>query len=118
MKRFSITVAALAALALSNANASAHAMLDSANPPVGSSQAAAPKEVVLTFTSNIEPAFSTIEVRSASGAAMQTGKAAGKGAQLRVGLKSLPPGTYTVTWRALSVDTHRTQGNFTFRVGP
>ncbi|MSP32816.1 MAG: hypothetical protein EXR03_08360 [Pseudolabrys sp.] len=27
-------------------------------------------------------------------------------------------GTYKVIWRVLSVDTHRSQGNFTFRVGP
>ena len=39
------------------------------------------------------------------------------GTELRVPLKALPPGTYQVTWRVLSVDTHRTQGNFTFHVG-
>ena len=38
--------------------------------------------------------------------------------QLRVSLKALPPGSYKVIWRVLSVDTHRTEGNFTFRVGP
>ena len=32
--------------------------------------------------------------------------------------KPLSPGTYKVIWRVLSVDTHRTQGNFSFRVGP
>ena len=39
-------------------------------------------------------------------------------AQLRVPLKAMPPGTYKVIWRVLSVDTHRAQGDFTFRVGP
>jgi hypothetical protein len=50
---------------------------------------------------------------------MQTGKAAlGSGpTELRVALKPLPPGTYKVIWRVLSVDTHRTQGEFTFSVG-
>ena len=33
-------------------------------------------------------------------------------------IPDLPPGTYKVIWRVLSVDTHRTQGDFTFRVGP
>jgi len=37
---------------------------------------------------------------------------------LRVALKPLPAGTYKVIWRVLSVDTHRTNGSFTFRVGP
>lgn len=36
---------------------------------------------------------------------------------MRIGLKSLPQGTYRVRWHVLSVDTHKTEGNFTFRVG-
>ena len=31
---------------------------------------------------------------------------------------SIPPGVYTVRWRVVSVDTHATQGDFSFRVGP
>ena len=111
-----LIIAALMAL-LTSAAALAHAMLDSANPRVGSSQAAAPREVALTFTEKLEPAFSTIEVRNANGAVVSIGKAVAKGTQMRGALKSLPPGTYTVKWRVLSVDTHRTQGDFTFRVG-
>jgi methionine-rich copper-binding protein CopC len=42
----------------------------------------------------------------------------GNTAQLRVPLKDLAPGTYTVIWRVLSVDTHRSKGEFSFRVGP
>ena len=33
-------------------------------------------------------------------------------------IPDLPPGTYKVIWRVLSVDTNRTEGDFTFRVGP
>jgi hypothetical protein len=36
---------------------------------------------------------------------------------MRVGLKPLGPGSYKVHWRALSVDTHTTQGTFSFHVG-
>jgi copper resistance protein C len=36
---------------------------------------------------------------------------------MRVGLKPLSPGTYRVRWHVLSVDTHRTEGSFTFHVG-
>jgi methionine-rich copper-binding protein CopC len=39
------------------------------------------------------------------------------GNTMRVGLKSLPAGTYHVRWRALTVDTHKTEGSFTFSVG-
>ena len=96
-------------------------MLDRAMPPVGSSQSAAPREVVLTFTEDLEGAFSTIEVRNEAGAVVSSGKAqvdAKQRTQLRVALKALGPGTYKVIWRVLSVDTHRTQGDFTFHVGP
>jgi hypothetical protein len=37
---------------------------------------------------------------------------------LRVSLPKLVPGTYRVTWRVLSVDTHVTEGDFTFAVVP
>jgi hypothetical protein len=101
------------------ATAFAHAMLDHASPKVGSSSPAAPHEVALWFTENLEPAFSTIEVRNESGALVSSGKAhLGARNELRVGLKALSPGTYKVSWRVLSVDTHRTQGDFSFRVGP
>ena len=88
-------------------------------PTVGSTVAQAPKEVVLWFTNQLEPAFSSIDVRDEKGAAVTSGKAAlgGDRTQLRVPLKALPAGTYKVIWRVLSVDTHRTQGDFTFRVG-
>ncbi len=121
MKRFSFIIAALSPLMFSTAPALAHAMLNHAMPPVGSSQTAAPPEVVLSFTEDLEPAFSAIEVRSESGAVMSSGNAhvdPKQHTQLRVALKPLPPGTYKVIWRVLSVDTHRTQGDFTFRVGP
>jgi methionine-rich copper-binding protein CopC len=110
-----------AALMAAPGMAHAHAMLDHAMPPVGSSQSGAPRDVVLTFTEELEGAFSTIEVRSESGALVSNGKAqvdAKQRTQLRVPLKALGPGTYKVSWRVLSVDTHRTQGDFTFKVGP
>ena len=99
--------------------AKAHAFLDHASPRVGNTVTSAPREVVLWFTQKLEPAFSSIEVRNEQGATVTAGKATvvGDRTQLRVPLKALPPGSYKVIWRVLSVDTHRTEGNFTFRVG-
>ena len=98
--------------------AQAHAFLDHASPRVGSTVNPAPKEMVLWFTQKLEPAFSSIEVRNEQGASMTAGKATvgGDRTQLRVSLKALPPGNYKVLWRVLSVDTHRTQGDFNFSV--
>jgi methionine-rich copper-binding protein CopC len=112
-------IAAIALVLASTGATVAHALLDHATPRVGSSVASAPKEVVLTFTERLEPAFSSIEVRNEQGASVNAGKATvgSDRTQLRVPLKQLPAGTYKVIWQVLSVDTHRTQGNFTFRVG-
>jgi methionine-rich copper-binding protein CopC len=121
MHRIALIAAFLSAQLFGALPASAHAMLDHATPAVGSTVTAAPKQVVLWFTETLEPAFSTIEVRNASGVAVQAGKATLDPAnrmQLRVPLKPLGPGTYKVIWRVLSVDTHRTEGDFSFHVGP
>ena len=101
--------------------AHAHAHLDHAMPGVGSTVTPAPREVVIFFTEALEGKFSSIVVRDAKGAAVQDGVAGldpGNRAQLRIKLKPLPPGTYKVFWRILSVDTHRSQGAFSFRVRP
>jgi methionine-rich copper-binding protein CopC len=96
--------------------AHAHAYLDHASPRVGGSVRAAPREVTLWFSQKIEPSFSSAQVRDSAGARVDQGARA-DGAVLHVPVKSLPPGTYKVHWRVLSVDTHTTEGNFTFRVG-
>ena len=112
-----IAVALLALWPVGTTVAQAHAFLDHAEPRVGSTVQSAPHELSLSFTEELEPAFSTVEVRDANGARVDQGKAQISGNTMRVGLKSLPPGTYRVRWQALSVDTHKTEGSFTFHVG-
>jgi hypothetical protein len=111
-----VTTALFTLTAISAANA--HAFLDHAEPRVGSTTPTAPKEVALFFSQNLEPAFSTIEVSDANGARVDLGKPKVSATTMRVGVKPLPPGTYRVRWQVLSVDTHTTEGNFTFQVGP
>jgi methionine-rich copper-binding protein CopC len=102
---------------LSSVAAHAHAFLDHASPLVGSTVASAPREVTLTFTQNLESSFSSVQVTDSNGARVDQGKAQVSGNTMRVGLKSLSAGTYRVRWHALSVDTHKTEGSFTFTVG-
>jgi methionine-rich copper-binding protein CopC len=116
MRRFLI-LAALLSMPLAAPAALAHAFLDHASPLVGSSVASAPHEVTLTFTQNLEPAFSTITVTDPGGADIGQGKAQVSGNTMRIGIKAGGAGTYRVHWHALSVDTHTTQGSFTFQVG-
>lgn len=115
--RLRIVIFSLLSMAFGNAAAHAHTVLDHASPLVGSTVASAPREVSLTFSQNIEAAFSSVQVTDASGARVDQGKAQVSGNTMQVGLKSLAAGTYRVHWQALSVDTHKTQGSFTFTVG-
>jgi methionine-rich copper-binding protein CopC len=100
-------------------HARAHALLDHAEPKVGSTVTNSPAEIKIWFTQNLEPAFSTLELQDAQGKEVDK-----KDAQLDdkdkslflVSLPSLPAGTYTVIWHAVSVDTHKTQGRFEFTV--
>lgn len=113
--------AILALVTLATSVARAHAFLDHASPGVGSSLLTAPTAISIWFTQELEPAFSTVEVRDQSGNRVDAGDAAVDASDatiLRATLKPLPPGTYKVTWRVVSIDTHPTEGTFTFHVGP
>jgi copper resistance protein C len=98
--------------------AEAHAFLDHAEPRVGSTVPTAPRELSLFYTQKVEPAFSEVEVTDANGQRVDLGKPSISADVMRIGLKALPPGTYRVRWHVLSVDTHTTEGSFTFKVAP
>ena len=97
--------------------ARAHAALDHASPATGSTIASAPHEVTLSFTDELESAFSSVTVTDAGGARVDQGNPQVSGSTMSVALKAIGPGAYHVHWRVLSVDSHKTEGNFTFTVG-
>jgi len=106
-------MACLAALA------HAHAFLDHAEPRVGATVHPPPAEVKLWFTQELEPAFSTATVLDAAGGRVDKADMRVDPADrslVRVSLEPLAPGVYKVVWRAVSVDTHATEGAFVFRV--
>jgi methionine-rich copper-binding protein CopC len=117
MRRLSIAGMIPLLLVLATAGASAHALLDHAEPRVGNTVAAPPREVTLWFTQKLEPALSSITVTNAAGQRIDIGKVSISGSQMSVSLRPGGPGTYRVNWQVLSVDAHRTNGNFTFQVG-
>jgi methionine-rich copper-binding protein CopC len=97
----------------------AHAFPDHSLPAVGATVSPAPSAVKIWFTGKLEPAFSKIEVLDAKGADVDQGNAAvdpQDATLMQVSLKPLPAGTYKVHWHAISVDTHATDGDFTFTV--
>ena len=114
----SFLLVAVAGFALCGGQASAHAFLKTAIPAVGSTVQPSPGQVVIEFTEGVEPKFSTITVQDASGADVETGDVhlQGGNTHLAVALKPLQAGTYKVVWHATAVDTHKTEGNFSFTV--
>ena len=99
----------------------AHALLDRAVPAVGSTVAGAPARIVLTFNEPLETLFSRVEVADNAGRRVDNGDGKPDPAdrsRMIVTVKALAPGAYRVNWYALSADTHRTEGDFTFTVAP
>jgi methionine-rich copper-binding protein CopC len=99
----------------------AHAQLEKAAPPVGGT-VAGPTEIRLTFSEGVEPRFSGVTLTSPAGASVPLGQPKVEGDDKRVLIvpitNALGAGAYTVHWRAVSVDTHHTQGTFQFNVKP
>ena len=74
----------------------------------------------MRFNEKLEPKFSSVVVRDAAGKQIDKGHGAvdkGDRAVIRVSLPSLEPGVYRVELKAVSADTHKVSGDFTFKVG-
>ena len=116
------TLLAAAGLLLGGLGAArAHAFLDHALPRVGSTVKAAPKELRLWFTDDLDPAGTTVKVLNAAGKAVTTAKPtvdAKDDTVLALALPSLPPGRYKVVWQATCDCGHVTKGDFSFTVKP
>ena len=107
------------AVLLSASRVSAHAFLEHSDPSVGSKVHSVPAAMRIWFTEAIEPRFSSIQVFDATGKQVDkkdTHPDRSNRSLLQVSLPRLGPGTYKVVWRVVSVDTHRTNGNFTFQI--
>jgi methionine-rich copper-binding protein CopC len=98
----------------------AHAHLTGADP-AAEATVAPPKQLILHFSEKLDPNFSGLSLRMPK---MSNNMAT----PLKVvvspdGLSlvatptgPLAPGVYTVSWHAVTADTHRTQGTYTFTV--
>jgi methionine-rich copper-binding protein CopC len=121
MVKRSLVAIFAAALAATPFAATAHAFLDRADPRVGSVVAHAPPTIRLTFTQAVVVPFCRVTVTGPPGfsGAGAPHAVPGDPLGLAVDLKSpTPAGTYEVRWRVLSVDTHVTEGDFSFQVKP
>lgn len=116
--------AAMAALflMLSTASAvSAHAHMKSTQP-ANDAVVTAPTHIRLEFSEGLELAFSGIKITGPAKAAVATGAAShGEAGDSVLDVPvagAMAPGQYTVEWRILSKDGHKTKGTFSFTVKP
>jgi methionine-rich copper-binding protein CopC len=112
---------ALFAAILFGTVAQAHPQLQSANPAAGGATAS-PKQIRITFSETVIPQFSGIELRDQAGKLIATGKSETDPSNKKVLIvpvkEQLDPGDYKVEWHAVSEDTHRVKGSYSFSVTP
>lgn len=117
-----VVAAMLAGVLLGGATqASAHAVLTGSEPSAGMVLKTAPKWVTVSFTESVALAEDSVRVLDPNSRPVTAGDpehADGKADTARVPLPGdLQEGTYTVSWRVLSEDSHAVSGAFTFSVG-
>ncbi len=115
-----LALVGILALLAAAGGASAHANYVSSNPAAGAILPQPPTNVTVTLSEQIQPGSESIRVTNSSGAEVDLGNtqvSATDAFTMSVGLKSIGPGVYTVTWNAISaVDGHFTTGTFAFAV--
>ena len=112
------TFIAVTALSLMATPVLAHAFLNHADPGAGASLTEAPKEISLSFTEKLDPSSSGVSVSDATGHDVEAAAPTVSGDTVAVALKPLPPGTYRVSWHAMSLDSHGTEGSYSFSITP
>jgi methionine-rich copper-binding protein CopC len=114
-----LTTAALLSTLLVASSVFAHAHLKSATPAADSTTVA-PKELRLVFSEGVEAAFTKVNL-SRDGAAVAvkgiTTEGTDKKTLIVTPAAPLAAGNYKVEWHAVSVDTHKSEGHYSFKVG-
>lgn len=123
-KLFLLAISVLASLTMAS-NASAHAHLES-QLPAADSTVSTPKELRLQFSEGVEEKFTKVSITStaASGKTMVepvpgiATDRTDKKVLIVTPAAPLAAGEYKVEWHAVSVDTHKSEGSYSFSVSP
>jgi methionine-rich copper-binding protein CopC len=117
-----MTIGTLAVLAISliATAANAHPKLISASPVADVSSKVSPTEIKLNFSEGVIAKFSGVEIKNESGKTIPSGVAATDPKDQKLLVVPLPTpltaGRYTVIWHAVSEDTHRVKGEYSFGI--
>ncbi|GAB3857449.1 copper resistance protein CopC [Nocardioides maradonensis] len=116
-----VVVLVLGALpVLLSPSAYAHAMVVASDPAPGSLLRTAPKDVSITFDEAVTVVPDAVRVYGPDGSRVDRGavlRPGGAGDEVGVAIDARAEGTYLVSWRVVSADSHPVTGAFTFSVG-
>jgi copper transport protein len=106
------------AVVLPASPASAHAALERTTPPANTIVDAAPVEVLLTFTESVTLVPGKTRVIGPDGAQANRGDPVVQGNVVSIPMRTdAPRGTYLVSYRVISADSHPIGGGYTYSVG-
>ncbi|MFT4082612.1 MAG: copper resistance protein CopC [Nocardioides sp.] len=109
-----------AVLILIGGPAGAHAVLESSSPAPDAVLHAAPSQVLLRFDEPVGLLSTSLQVIGPDGSEVQQGEAAHQGDAtdtVAVPVEATATGTYLVSYRVISADSHPVSGAYTFSVG-
>lgn len=110
--------ALLAVLIFPATPASAHATLVSSSPPANALLSSLPDQVVLSFSETVRPVTGKVRVITPDSKLANGGDVIVSGHDVKIPLKTgTPNGTYLVSYRVISADSHPVSGAYTFSVG-
>lgn len=115
-KNAPLAILAAAASLMLAAQAQAHAKLVGSTP-VADTTATAPRQITLKFNEKVQPKFTGVELMM-GGAPVALKTTIAKDRMTLVGAPARPltAGVYQVKWHAVTADTHRMQGSYSFTV--
>jgi copper transport protein len=99
-------------------SAHAHAALVRTDPAQGAILPAAPSEIVITFSERVRPVVARITVIDPNGQQIGSGRPFVTGDDMHIPVRTgVPHGTFLVSYRVISADSHPVGGGYTYSVG-
>lgn len=115
-----LSAVAVLFLGMSFQQAFAHAHLKDQLPAEGAAIEQAPESITLNFSEGIEINFTKVKVTGPNNTSVKTGKAAldsSNDTKVIIPIEGkLAAGKYDVNWSVVSVDGHKTKGEYSFTV--
>ena len=112
-----VVLTAVVSLFVGVVPASAHSRLISISPKDGASVPGSPPAIVLTFNEDVNPQFVSVRVTDGEGTVVAGDDAAAQGPVVTAPVaEPMSAGTYKVTYRVVSADSHPISGSTTFTV--